>query len=185
MKTNRIIDLKHGDNMKKYLDIRGCSVMNSEGNLEGIIEDCIFDIEKKKIYSCVVVKKGIIQKTFLLTLRNIMEYGDIIIFRDETHILKGHAFKRYHMMMLHGLIGKEIVKSDGKRVGNLSDIIFDEETGYIKALVCTRGIFEDITEGRPVIIVDGNTFLGGEHIIVGKDSLNVMNQISLKKFMNI
>lgn len=168
--------------MKKYLDFRGSTLFDSRGNNRGIIEDCIMDFKKKKICSVVLTKKEFFTTSYLLPYRDIKKMRDLIISDGEIHRLDKHILRKNKNLMVQGLIGREIITSEGERLGKLADLMFDESSGEIKALICSRGFFEDILEGRKLIMVDHGTMLGKQRIIVGSERFDIINHISFRKF---
>jgi uncharacterized protein YrrD len=60
------------------------------------------------------------------------------------------------------------------------DMLIDEKTGYIKALICSRGFFDDIFCGRKLIMTDDETTLGTDKIIINDIDIDFTNNISLK-----
>jgi uncharacterized protein YrrD len=105
------------------------------------------------------------------------------MFRDKIYKLNKRALSKNKSYSLQNLIGREVIDSNGTRVGKLIDVIFDEDSGLLKAIVCSRGVLEDLLEGRKLIIVDEKTVFGGEKIIVDCNGLCMINDASFKKFL--
>jgi uncharacterized protein YrrD len=83
--------------------------------------------------------------------------------------------------MLQSLIDREIIDSTGKGIGEMKDVILDEETGIIRAIICSRGFIEDMFDGRRVIIVNENTVFGPDKIITPDNLVNMYNDMSIWK----
>lgn len=169
--------------MKKYIDVRGCSVVDEKGNLYGRVEDSLLDIKKLKIPSFIVLNKNIISNYNLLLLKDIEKYDDVIVIKNRVYSLKRYSVKKFSFVLLNNYIGKEILDLKGKIVGILDDIIFDEFNGDIKALILKRGFFEDLFDGRKVIIINEKTNFGKEKIIVDDENIDITNSISFKNFI--
>lgn len=168
--------------VKKYLDVKGCSVIDEGGNIRGIVEDCIMDLKKLKIYSFIVMPQNVFSSPGLLSLKYISQYGDVIVSKSDIYKINKLIVKKNKKMMLQNFIGREVIDLEGKRIGNLIDLVFDEKSGEVKALICRKGFFEDILEGRRLVIVDEKTIFGGEKIIADNGNFDIINYISFKKF---
>lgn len=170
-------------NMKKFLEIKGLSVVDSGGNTRGIVEDGVIDTKNNRICSLIIIKKGMMSSHFLLSLKNIECIGNTIIANEEIYDLERGVLRRNKGVMMASYIGREILDCGGRILGNLSDLIFDEESGQIRALILTRGLLEDITQGRRIILADEKTSFGEERIMVSENYPEIINDASFKKFL--
>ncbi|EYE89661.1 photosystem reaction center subunit H [Fervidicella metallireducens AeB] len=168
--------------MKKYLDLRGINVVDEKGNLKGNVDDCIFDIKRRKIYSLVVSTRSFFSPWFLVSFCNISAINDSVIIRENPFKINKKLVKKNKQFMIQYYIGKEIIDTEGNTLGILSDLIFDEKSGYVKAIICSRGVVDDLIEGRRIIILNDLTVFGREKIIVEKSSMEIINNITLNKF---
>jgi uncharacterized protein YrrD len=169
--------------MKKFLDIKGLDVIDGRGNSRGIIEDGVMDLKSNKICSFILSKKGIVSSYSLLSIRDIKGFGNMISANEEIYQLNRMVVKKNRSMMMKSFLGKEIVNGKGKILGNLADVIFDENTGQIKGLLCTMGFLEDFLQGRRLVITDQNTIFGVQRIVVGDEGPDIINDASFKKFI--
>ncbi|TDT61993.1 PRC-barrel domain-containing protein [Fonticella tunisiensis] len=169
--------------MKRFLDVKGCSVVDYNGRVRGTVEDSVIDPRNNRICSFIVSGRGVIPSLFVVPLGEIEHYSDCIISKGRFYRINKLALKKSRGLAAHDYIGKEVITNKGELIGNLADIIFDEKVGNIKALICTRGFFEDFLHGRKLIIVDGKTVLGNEKIIIEEGNLDIINDISFKKLM--
>lgn len=168
--------------MKKYLDVRGISLIDETGKIKGYIDDCIFDAKRGKIYSLVVSTRSFFSPWYLVSLSNVIAIDDSVIFKDRVYSINKRIIKKNKQFMLQSYIGKEIIDSEGSNLGILSDIIFDEKSGYINGFICSRGLVDDLLEGRRILLVNDKTIFGKEKIITEKSDMEIVNNISLKKF---
>lgn len=169
--------------MKKYLDVKGSGVIDEEGNLKGEVEDFIIDTKKRRVCSYILTAKGVFSSHLLITLGDIKSYGDFIVSNGETYPLRRRIIHRNRDIQAKTYIGKEVIDSGGRTFGSLADIIFDERNGDIKAMICSKGFFEDIFEGRRLIIVNEKTLFEKERIIVEESSIDIINNASFKKLL--
>ncbi|MCX7883916.1 MAG: PRC-barrel domain-containing protein [Caloramator sp.] len=169
--------------MKRYVDVKGSRVVDDKGNLIGIIEDCLIDLKKLKVCSYIVRIKNLHSDFCLIILKDLDEYKDVFILKGNMYKIDYHIFKRHGDMLIKKYIGMETIDAKGEWIGILKDLIFDETDGSIKALICKIGFFEDILDGRRVIIVDEKTIFEKERIVVYENYIDITNSVSLKKII--
>lgn len=169
--------------MKKYLDIKGSGVIDTRGNLKGEILDLIIDVRSRKVCSYILATKGVLSPPAVINLGDIISYGDFIVYGGGVHRVKRGVLHRNTGVQARYYIGRELIDSSGKVGGNLIDFIFDEKSGFIKALICSRGFFEDIFDGRRLIMVNDKTLLERERIIVEESNMEMINNASFNKLL--
>jgi uncharacterized protein YrrD len=84
--------------------------------------------------------------------------------------------------LINNYLNRDIIDTSGKRIGNLMDMLIEEKTGAIKALICSRGFFDDIFCGRKLIMTDSNTIFGTDKILINENNIDFTNNISFKNF---
>lgn len=165
----------------KYLDIKGCCVIDESGEGKGVVEDCIFDSRSKRIFSCIVMKKTPRTHLYILKFNDIKHLGDNIMAKGKLFQVNKNIIVKYSCKMLNCYIDRPIIGSNGNAIGEMKDAIVDEDTGVIKAIICSRGFVEDMMEGRRVILVDEETVFGQDKIINKDSKLNIYNDMSIWK----
>jgi uncharacterized protein YrrD len=167
----------------KYLDIKGCNIIDKNGALIGVVKDCLVDFKNMKISSIICVHKQFMTKYCILSLKSIECCENNIITREDAEKVSRGMLKKFKHEMLEDLLNKEIMDVNRKNIGNVSDIVFDEISGDIKAFICSRGFFDDIFEGRKVIFVDKQTSLNRGKIVINNNSIDMVNDIFFRKFI--
>ena len=167
--------------MKRYLDVRGCRVIDENGHIMGRIDDCIYNKLTKTVYSFYIAPVNYIKPEFILPIRNVLTYEDAVIKSSRLYKINKHFYKKNKKYMLQNLIGKDIYSVSSIRLGILRDFIFDERNGKINALVYSNGFFEDLFNGRGVLLADETT-LTANIITTGESSMKILNNVSYKRF---
>lgn len=167
--------------MKRYLDVRGCRVTDENGRIMGRVDDCIYDKLSKTMYSFYIAPVNYIMPEFILPVENILTYEDAVIKSKRLYKIDKHFYKRNKRLMLQALIGKDIYSASSIRLGILRDFIFDEKNGKINAIVYSNGFFEDIFDGRGVLLAD-ETSLETSRITTDESSMKILNNVSYKRF---
>lgn len=169
--------------MLRYLDIKGMEIVDTNGTKIGIIEDCIADIKTGRVCSAVIKRKGIKCSYHITALNNIKNFKGTVICSENYYNISKKTITKISENLVNSFLDREIIDINGQRLGCLIDIILDKNTGKIKALICSRGIFDDIFYGRKIIINDRNIVFGKDKIITDKCSIDFTNNISFKKLI--
>lgn len=169
--------------MKKYLDIKGRSVVDRRGNLLGSVEDCIFDARSNRICSLIVEDEGLFSASSILPLSSVVKLGDVIIYGGSTFRCRRKKLFMNRIITLNEILGKHIVNLDGENEGKLADIIIDEYTGDILGLICSRGLVEDLVGGRRLVLMRKSTSLTSYRIMVYKSDMKPLNSTSIKLYL--
>lgn len=169
--------------MKKYLDIKGRSVVDRRGNLLGSIEDCIFDARSNRLCSLIVTGEGLFSASSILPLSSVVKLGDTIIYGGSTFRCRRKKLFMNRIITLNEIIGKHIVNLEGENEGRLADIIIDENTGEILGLICSRGLVEDLVGGRRLVLMRESTALTNHRIMVYKCDMKPLNSTSINRYM--
>lgn len=167
--------------MIKYLDIKGCSIIDSRGGVKGTVLDCIFDAGNKRICSTVIIRKSPFKRFYALKFKDIKHLGDNLMTEGDLFPIEKSIISRYSGKMFNSYIDRMIIDTNGDELGEMMDAIIEEDTGIIKAIICSRGFVEDIVDGRRVLLVDKDTIFGQDKIIIGNSSLNMYNDMSIWK----
>lgn len=167
--------------MIKYLDIKGSNVVDEAGEVKGAVEDCIFDCRSKKIYSLIVIKKSPLIHSYLLKFNDVNQYGDNLMTKGKLFPIDRNTIIKKSSRMFNSYINKIIIDSNGNEIGEMKDAIIEEGTGMVKAIICSRGLVEDMIDGRRVILVDKETKFGQDRIIIGNSSIDIYNDMSIWK----
>jgi uncharacterized protein YrrD len=165
----------------KLLDIKGCNVIDEYGVVKGSVEDFIFDAKGKRIYSSIVLRKTPLSHLYILKFCDIKHLGDNLMTKGGLFPIDKSIISKNCSKMLNSFIDRAIIDSNGNEVGEMKDAIIEENTGIVKAIICSRGFVEDIMEGRRVVLVDDDTIFGQDKIIIKDSNINIYNDMSIWK----
>lgn len=165
----------------KYLDIRGSSVINGEGEAKGSVLDCIFDRRSRRITALVVMNKTPLVHYYILRFIDIKNLGDNLMTEEKLYPLKKSIITKNKAIRFGSYVDKAVIDDNGDEVGEIKDAIIEEGTGAIKAIICTRGFVEDMMGGRRVFLVDKETKFGLDKIIIKNCTMNIYNEMSIWK----
>lgn len=168
--------------MKRYLEIKGIEIIDENGEGAAVVHDIIFNKKNFMICSLVVIMKKVLTTYGIIPFKNIKSIEKSIVFLGELNTIGKETYENIIPLTLERIIGMSIVDYSGEKAGDAVDIIIDEFTGEIKAFVATRGIVDDLVEGRRVFVIDEDTVID-EKIRIRKNSIEMINEASIKRFL--
>jgi uncharacterized protein YrrD len=163
--------------MLRFLDVKGREVFFSNRKI-GFLEDIIVDCKNKKIALYVVNptnEKGF----YYVRINDVTFEEDNIVLNNKCYKVNNIKNKCLQKYLLTRILGANVRDDNSKEYGSLADVIFDEKTGRIRALVISLGIFDDLVNGRRVVLLDNEDILDSEETIVKNTSLEIINEISI------
>lgn len=165
--------------MRKYLDIHGKNIYTQNGKKIGFIENAVVNFKTKKITSYIVSNGKIIPKIFIIPLNRIVYIDNNMVSIGEITLYRKKLINRNKCFTVEGIISSEITNKESSLLGEVEDIILNESTGELKAIICKRGFFDDLIGGKKVFLIN-NVEMQKNKIIVHKGSIEIINQISFK-----
>jgi len=169
--------------MKKYLDIKGRSVVDRRGNLLGSVEDCIFDARSNRICSLIVEGEALFSVSSILPLSSVIKIGDVIIYGGSTFRCRRKKLFMNKIITLNEILGKHILNFEGENEGRLADFIIDEFAWEIVGLICSRGLVEDLVGGRRLVLMRKSTSLTNHRIMVYKSDIKPLNSTTIRRYL--
>ncbi|KMT21298.1 PRC-barrel domain-containing protein [Clostridium cylindrosporum] len=164
--------------MRKYLDIHGKNLYNKYHKKLGFIDNGIIDYKSRKITSYIVSDGGIVTKVYIAPLSNIEYKKDEIVTGSSLIPCKKKLIKKNYRYTVEGILGREVVNEDGRIVGEVEDVILNHITGDIKAIICKRGFFDDLVQGKKIMLINDNLEIKEDKIIASKSSVEIISEIS-------
>lgn len=147
-------------------------ISGKTGNKLGVVADIIFKPGQEKIEGIVISGGGwsIWKKYVPLTkIRNIGQYAIIIeennVNSDENIDVPVKTRGQYG----NQLLGYQIIRGDGQELGHISDIILDPNDGTVEGFEVSKGLIDDLMEGRYVLPYDISNTVNQDSIIVSTE----------------
>lgn len=165
--------------MKKYLDIHGKYIYTQKGKKIGYIENAIFNYKMKRITSYIISNGRIIPKNFLIPLNRINYIKNKMIISEPITSYKKRLINKNICFTIEGIIEKPIFNKDNRFIGEVEDIILDDTSGCLKAIICKRGFFDDLIRGKKVLLIN-NIIITKDKIICSEGSIEIINELSFK-----
>lgn len=165
--------------MKRYLDVHGKYIHTSKGKKIGYVENAIFNYKMKKVISYIISNGRMIPKVYIVPLNKITNIKDKMIINTSITSCKKRLINKNICFTIEGVIEKPIFNNDNRFIGEVEDIILDEETGDLKAVICKRGFFDDLIRGKKVLLIN-NMNISKDKITCSEGSIEIINEMSFK-----
>lgn len=155
--------------MKKYSQVVGLPVFSiTTGEKLGEVQDVVFQRKSKKIPALILKNRFIINGTAAVLFSDISSIGkDAVMVRDKSVIIKPSSDITIDRIDLNGI---SIYTKDGKGIGTVKDVLFDEQTGNIEGVEVSDSLLNDIMSGRNILPFLGNITLSNDNMIIEKEA---------------
>lgn len=144
----------------------------SSGRKQGIVEDALFNFERKCAYALVVGRIAKWDK-YIITEDLKKIYSDKVIVENKES-LKDYVFAdEKEKARLHrgvDILGKGIIDNNGQSLGYVEDLFYDIETSSIEAIQLTDGILQDLVHGRKVVPLIGTVTCLNDYLVLSKEA---------------
>ncbi len=166
--------------MRKGSDLIGKPIVAFGGGqrLE-TIQDVIFDQESNRLLGFVVDEGGWFSGARVLPLQNVQALGeDAVIVPSAQAITSAEALPAIRRILERNnvLKGTKILTTDGRDLGTMSDLYFDERTGAIEGYEVSGGIFADVASGRAFVPAPQTLKIGKDVAFVPPETATLMEE---------
>lgn len=151
--------------MRKGSDILGKTVvaLDTGAKLE-TVSDLIFDQNNNQLLALLVDDGGWFSEARVLPLNAVQTIGpDAVLTPSKSAIVEAPRLPAVQRILQNNNIlkGTTVMTTDGRDLGKLVDLFFDEQTGQIEGFEVSGGIFADAATGRSFVPAT-HTFKIGE-----------------------
>lgn len=166
--------------MRTREDVTGITVIAIDsGTKIGKVEDIIFDFEGNHLLGILLEDSGLSHTGRVVPYSRVRGIGpDAVMVEGEDALMD--AEKDEHISRVLGqkirIKGKEVYTMDGKDLGKITDIQFDEKTGRIEGYEVSGGIFADAYSGRPFIPAPKTIKIGKDVCLVPPEVADVVEK---------
>ncbi|GAC1413266.1 MAG: hypothetical protein NVSMB66_4740 [Candidatus Doudnabacteria bacterium] len=161
--------------MYKGTDLIGKPVVSHSGGAAlDSIKDVIFDSSSARVLGFLLEEKGMFSKGKILPLENIQAIGpDAITVLSPNSIVEPEKHTQISDLAAaeNVALGTKIMSEDGRNLGKISDIYFNEHSGALEGYEVSGGVFSDAYTGKSYLP-------SPEKFKIGKDVAFVPNDIA-------
>jgi uncharacterized protein YrrD len=168
--------------MRKGSDLIGKPVVAYDtGEQFEKIVDVIFDQHSNQLLGFLVDEGGWFKNARVLPLRGVQVIGpDAVIVPSKTTVVNSETVSEIHRILERNnvLKGTKIMTTDGRDLGELADLYFDEQSGAIEGYEVTGGVFADAYSGRAFVPAPQTLKIGQDVAFVPPEITQLMEEQS-------
>lgn len=166
--------------MYKGKDIIGTSIVSYDrGEKCSVIKDLIFDQNSNQLLGFLVREAGWFKSAQALLLKDVQSIGpDAVITGSESAIVKVSTIPMLRRILGHNNIlkGTRILTLDGRDLGIMVDLYFDEHSGNVEGYEVSGGLFADAYSGRSFVPAPDTLKIGRDVAFVPAQTAQLMEE---------
>ena len=166
--------------MRKGTEVIGLTVVTFDtGEKLDSVNDIVFDQDSNHVLALVVDEGGWTSNARVVPFEAIQTIGPdaVIITTAQAVIDASHRPRINDILERNNILkGTAIMTTDGRELGELSDIYFDEATGAVEGYETSGGIFADAYTGRSFIPAKYTLRIGEDAAFVPPEVIELMEE---------
>jgi uncharacterized protein YrrD len=166
--------------MRKGKDIIGKSIVAYDtGKKIDKIKDLIFDQDRNLLLGFLIDEGGWLSNAKVLPLSSVKAIGlDAVIVPSEDAVQTASHFPDIDNVLKRNNIlkGTQIMTLDGRDLGTLVDLYFDDQTGAIEGYEVSGGLFADAYTGRSFVPAPQTLKIGEDVAFVPPETADLMQE---------
>lgn len=155
--------------MRRAFDVVGTKVIHvPTGELVGRVHDLLFNREGC-LQGLSLEKKYWFVKAPYIPISQILSIGEDVVTVNSLPSLNVDCIEQDWLYLNHGqrkIKGVPVITSNGKQLGILEDVYFQEEMGTIIGYELSDGFFSDLMEGRRIIRKPNKLSIGKDAFVI-------------------
>ncbi|MDP9314227.1 MAG: PRC-barrel domain-containing protein [Chloroflexota bacterium] len=143
------------------------------------VQDLLFDQHSNQLLGFLVDEGGWFSSARVLPLENVQTIGpDAIIVPSKTAIANATQVPAINRVLERNnvLKGTKIMTTDGRDLGTMADLYFDERTGAVEGYEVSGGIFADAYTGRSFVPAPQTLKIGEDVAFVPPETADLMEE---------
>lgn len=133
-------------------------VISVKGKKLGFVNDILIDFNKKKVVGFSIATLGLFKKDINVMTENIVSFNSVMIITD---LSKG-KFLEFKQVK-----GMDVKDRDGNIIGMIEDVLFDEVTFIMGAVIISTGFITNFISGKKVILIN-DLMLGEKNMLYSR-----------------
>ena len=156
--------------MQKGKEVIGRKIVTLDsGERVDSVRDLIFDEQGNHVLALLIDEGGWFHAARVIPFTSVKSIGEdavMIASADDVVSARDDATIAAAMESKSGLAGLNLLTSDGKELGRIADVFFDETSGQVVGYEATGGLFSDLSSGRTFVPAPESVIIGAEAAIV-------------------
>jgi uncharacterized protein YrrD len=166
--------------MRKGIDLIHKPVVTFDtGEIRGRIKDLIFDQDRNVLMAFLIEEGKFLSSAKVLPISSVQSIGtDAVITATKDNIISASTLPDIEAVLERNNIlrGTHIMTVDGRDLGKMLDLYFDEKTGLIEGYEVSGGLFADAYSGRSFVPAVETLKIGQHFAFVPSVVANLMEE---------
>jgi uncharacterized protein YrrD len=166
--------------MRKGSDLIGKPVVTFDtGEQIDRIQDLIFDQNSNQLLGFLVDEGGWFSSARVLPLQHVQSIGpDAVIVPAKSAVVSASSVPEINRILERNnvLKGTKIMTTDGRDLGTMADLYFDERTGVVEGYEVSGGLFADAYSGRSFVPAPQTLKIGEDVAFVPPETADLMEE---------
>ncbi len=141
--------------MRKGTDLIGKPIVTfNTGEVAGRVKDLVFDQDRNVLMALLIEEKKFLSSAKVLPISSVQSIGaDAVITATRDNVVSVSSLPDIDAVLERNNIlrGTHIMTVDGRDLGRMIDLYFDEKTGLIEGYEVSGGLFADAYSGRSFV----------------------------------
>jgi uncharacterized protein YrrD len=143
------------------------------------VQDLLFDQSSNQLLGLLVEESGWLHSARVLPFQSIKAVGlDAIVTMTEKSVVQARQLPELNAILKHKNIlkGTQILTVDGRNLGRMVDLYFDEFTGVVEGYEVSGGLFADAYSGRSFVPAPQTLTIGEDVAFVPAEVAELMEE---------
>lgn len=166
--------------MRKGRDIIGKPIVALDGGARlATVQDLVFDHRAGQLLALLVDEGGWFRAARVVPFDAVRAFGDdAVVIGSSADVVAANTLERVPDILNDKatLVGTTVMTTDGKNLGRLADMYFDETLGGVVGYDVTGGLFADLSSGRSFVPAEGGLDLGEDVAFVPIETAAAMQE---------
>ncbi|MBW4634714.1 MAG: PRC-barrel domain-containing protein [Iphinoe sp. HA4291-MV1] len=166
--------------MRRGSDLLGKVVVTYDtGEQIERIQDLIFDQDSHQLLGLVVDDGGLFRATRVIPFNNLQAIGpNAVVVPSQTAVVKVRTVPEIRAIVKRNnvLRGTRILTVNGRDLGTMVDLYFDEQTGSVEGYEVSGGLFADAYSGRSFVPAPQTLKIGEDVAFVPIETAELMQE---------
>ncbi|MBW4515700.1 MAG: PRC-barrel domain-containing protein [Timaviella obliquedivisa GSE-PSE-MK23-08B] len=166
--------------MRKGNEVIGKPVVSySTGRRIDTVKDLIFDQNSNQLLGFLITEGGWFSSPHVLLLKDVLAIGaDAVIIPSKDHVFDAKQVPEISKILEYNnvLKGTRILTTDGRNLGTMVDLYFDNETGIVEGYEVSGGMFADAYSGRSFVPTPKTLKIGKDVAFVPVETALLMEE---------
>ena len=166
--------------MRRGSDAFGRSVIAYDtGERIARVEDLVFAQSSNQLVGLLITEAGLFSSAQVILFSSIQAFGpDVIVVPNKSAVKRVNQVSEIKQILKHSnvLKGTRIITTNGRNLGTMVDLYFDDQTGKVEGYDVSGGLFADAYSGRSFIPAPHTLKIGKDVAFVPPEVADMMEE---------